>query len=166
MQRLVVSDGVALAADHGCIAQFPEFATGHFAPTAVRIQLQISAPVTDSSHILAQPLAQQRRVVMRVGVLGRELEREIALHLGGGEIAGADVLDAERSGLERTLMRNGLLYRFPQDQSYDGLSSPENAFGPCSFWAAPKGASAACFREKSTKRSFRTGSVPRHGTTA
>jgi GH15 family glucan-1,4-alpha-glucosidase len=68
----------------------------------------------------------------------------------GGEEPDASVLMLARHGyqkadhprmagtyrfLERTLSRNGLLYRFAQDQSYDGLACPENAFGPCSFWA-------------------------------
>ncbi|HET9651928.1 MAG TPA: glycoside hydrolase family 15 protein, partial [Usitatibacter sp.] len=36
----------------------------------------------------------------------------------------------------RTLLRDGLVMRYPPGAGYDGIQAAENAFAPCSFWAA------------------------------
>ncbi|HET9576471.1 MAG TPA: glycoside hydrolase family 15 protein [Usitatibacter sp.] len=38
--------------------------------------------------------------------------------------------------IEKTLMRDGLVMRYPAGSGYDGIGAPENAFAPCNFWAA------------------------------
>ena len=38
--------------------------------------------------------------------------------------------------IEKSLSRDGLLLRYPQDSAYDGIPGGENLFAPCSFWAA------------------------------
>jgi GH15 family glucan-1,4-alpha-glucosidase len=38
--------------------------------------------------------------------------------------------------ITKTLCRNGLIHRYPDDTNYDGITAPENAFAPCNFWAA------------------------------
>jgi len=38
--------------------------------------------------------------------------------------------------IRERLTRNGLLYRYPLDAGYDGVPGSENAFAPCTFWAA------------------------------
>jgi GH15 family glucan-1,4-alpha-glucosidase len=49
--------------------------------------------------------------------------------------------------IEQSLSRNGLIYRFAPENRYDGLSSPDNAFAPCSFWAAEYLASVGRLQE-------------------
>jgi GH15 family glucan-1,4-alpha-glucosidase len=100
----------------------------------------------DAAHLRSEAQA------LREDIEAHGYNESLGAYVGyyGGEEPDASILMLARHGyqaadhprmagtfrfLERTLMRNGLLYRFPQDQSYDGLSSPENAFGPCSFWA-------------------------------
>jgi GH15 family glucan-1,4-alpha-glucosidase len=38
--------------------------------------------------------------------------------------------------IRERLSRNGLLQRYPVDAAYDGVAGSENAFAPCTFWAA------------------------------
>lgn len=69
----------------------------------------------------------------------------------GGKEADASILLLARHGyhlpqhprmrgtydfIDRSLSRGGLICRFAAENRYDGISSPDNAFAPCSFWAA------------------------------
>jgi GH15 family glucan-1,4-alpha-glucosidase len=51
--------------------------------------------------------------------------------------------------ITKTLCRNGLIHRYPDDTNYDGITAPENAFAPCNFWAAEYLANAGHHEEAS-----------------
>jgi GH15 family glucan-1,4-alpha-glucosidase len=93
----------------------------------------------------------RERDAIRDDIEAHAFDRELMSYVGyyGGKAPDASLLLMARYGyidakdermvgtwrlMERELMHDGLLYRYPPGPSYDGVEGGENLFGICSFW--------------------------------
>jgi len=102
---------------------------------------------------LGDATMERERRALREEIEARGFSERLGGYVGyyGGEDPDAALLLLARHGyhppehprmqgtwrlIRERLSRDGLLQRYPLDSGYDGVSGGENAFAPCTFWAA------------------------------
>jgi GH15 family glucan-1,4-alpha-glucosidase len=102
---------------------------------------------------LGDEAIERERGALRKEIEARGFSERLGGYVGyyGGEDPDAALLLLARHGyhppqhprmqgtwrlIRERLSRDGLLQRYPLDSGYDGVSGGENAFAPCTFWAA------------------------------